>query len=105
MFAPSMKQLFSSLNSAEAGLLKNLVEEEGVPCTLRNEQLTTPAASELWTELWVVNDEDYPKAKAVLDDWKHPAPPLAGPWVCPACGETSEGQFASCWKCGKAKEG
>jgi hypothetical protein len=29
---------------------------------------------------------------------------IGKPWKCPKCGEMSEPQFDSCWKCGTARE-
>jgi hypothetical protein len=29
---------------------------------------------------------------------------VGGPWKCPKCGETSEPQFDSCWKCGTVRK-
>jgi hypothetical protein len=35
--------------------------------------------------------------------FERPAPNPAGPWSCPGCGETLEGQFTECWNCGAAR--
>ncbi|MBI1930435.1 DUF2007 domain-containing protein [Candidatus Poribacteria bacterium] len=96
-----MKKLFTSLNSAEAGLLKDIIESEEIPCFLRNEMLLI-ASGELpvyYPELWILNDEDYEKARKLLNDWLEPQEASRDFWVCPKCGEQIEGQFASCWKC------
>jgi len=71
-----MKQLFSSPNSAEVGLLKSRLESAGIPCELRNEFLTQamPGAS-FDSELWVLDDEHFREASELLAAWKRPVPP------------------------------
>lgn len=104
-----MKKLFtfSPWERPQAGLLKELLEKEGIACLIRNEQLFAAMGeipfTECYPELWVVDDEVYPRAKMLLEGWlkseKAPAP-----WVCPGCGEILEGQFGACWKCGREKD-
>ena len=104
-----MKKLYSFTLSdrAEAGLLKELLEREGVVCLIRNEQLFAALGEipflECFPELWVVDDEVWPRAKSLLDNWfKQEADPLS--WTCLSCDEVLEGQFGACWKCGKARD-
>ena len=33
-----------------------------------------------------------------------PASSASNSWICRVCGEESEGQFTSCWKCGAIRE-
>jgi hypothetical protein len=93
-----MKKLFSSNESAEVELLKNIVEKEDIPCTIQTASGAIPF-TEYYPELWVMNDEDYPRAKLLLDDWLKPPAPPGEPWKCPICGEMIEAQFSTCWKC------
>ncbi len=104
-----MKKLhtFSLADRAEAGLLKELLEREGVVCLIRNEQLFAALGEipflECFPELWVVDDEVWPRAKSLLANWfKQEVDPLS--WTCFSCGEVLEGQFGACWKCGKARD-
>lgn len=105
-----MKKLhtFSVADQAQAGLLKELLEREGVACLVRNEQLFSALGEipflECSPELWVVDNEIWPRAKLLLDGWlKNDETSEA--WQCPSCGESLEGQFGSCWKCGAEREG
>ncbi len=104
-----MKKLhtFSMADRAEAGLLKELLEREGVNCLIRNEQLFAALGEipflECLPELWVVDDEVWPRAKSLLDNWFKQEEDRAD-WICQACGELLEGQFGACWKCGKARD-
>lgn len=90
-----------------AGLLKERLEQEGIACLLRNEELFAAMGEipflELRPELWVLDDEVLPRARLLLEAWLTPA---AGTetWTCKGCGEVLEGQFDACWKCGRARE-
>ena len=104
-----MKKLltFSLAEQAQAGLLKELLQREGVNCIIRNEQLFAALGEipflECSPELWVVDDEVWPRAKALLDGWLKEGEHMT-PWVCPSCEETLEGQFGACWQCGKERQ-
>lgn len=96
-----MKRLFSSPDSAEVGLIKNMLEKAGIRCVERNEQLaqTIPVAP-FQAELWVEQESDYAEAQALLAAWTNPPPAAAPDWVCSRCGELLGRQFSKCWKCG-----
>jgi hypothetical protein len=96
-----MKRLFSTPDSAEMGLLKSRLEEAGIPCLLRNEQISQAIPSAAFSaELWIANDQDYQRAVALCETWRHPSSKTRRAWTCPKCGEKLEGQFSVCWKCG-----
>jgi hypothetical protein len=88
-------------------LLKELLEGEGVACLIRNEELFAAMGEipfiECFPELWVVDDEVYPRARVLLDGWLKRDEPKGEPWVCSGCGETLEGQFGACWNCGRER--
>jgi hypothetical protein len=101
-----MKYIFAAIgkyDGADNDMLKVLLEEAGIPCMIRNENLAM-AMGELplseSPELWIINDDDYPRAKELIENWQNARPEPQDPWVCPQCSETIEGQFTSCWKCG-----
>jgi hypothetical protein len=59
--------------------------------------------------LWLIDDECCARARALLDAFlAPPAPPAPAedpaPWICRACGEPVEGDFAVCWNCSRARE-
>ena len=105
-----MKRLFTFNvgENAQLGLLKDLVEKAFIPCMTRNDYLSAATGgipfTECYPELWILNDEDYPKAKEVLDRWLTPQNERPDSWVCRSCGENIEGQFMSCSKCGTPRE-
>lgn len=105
-----MKKLhtFSLAERAIAGMYKDMLQREGVECLLRNEELFVGLGEipfvECYPELWVVDDDLYPRAISLLkqlmeSESTHPS------WTCSSCGEEIEGQFNSCWKCGLVQGG
>ncbi len=100
-----MKMLFTSPEGPEVGLVKGLLDEAGIPCEVRNENsYASFAAGSFAPELWVLDDADFPKAAELRDAWCQSNAATGDSWICPSCGEKSEGQFASCWKCGTARK-
>lgn len=92
-----------------ASLLKERLAGEGVACLLRNDELST-ALGEIpfvacYPELWVIDEELYPRAQLLLNKWLEESGEDAPAWCCPGCGEQLEGQFHSCWKCGYERSG
>jgi len=98
-----MKRLVKDAPVPEIGLIRGLLERAGIPCVTRNEQLAGALGEipflECDPELWVLHDEDLPRARQILE--AHQAPPLkASRWHCRECGELIDGQFEVCWRCG-----
>lgn len=105
-----MKKLhvFNFQQRAEAGLLKEILANEGIDCLVRNDQLSTALGEipfvECYPELWVVDDETYPRAKLLLNAWLKQQTQAGADWTCPACGEVCESQFGACWACGRSRD-
>lgn len=91
-----------------ANLLKERLAMEGIVCLVRNDELSTALGEipfvECYPELWVVDDEVYPRARVLLDQWLSDMVPREETWQCVRCGEILEGQFESCWQCGRGKD-
>ena len=102
-----MKKVYVSGNSEEVGLLKGVLENEGIGCTVHNDALAIALGDvppqECWRELWVNNDEDAAEAQKVIDNWLQPEASEVSPWKCAGCGETVPGQFSACWSCGAVR--
>ena len=100
-----MKLLFSSPHSPEVGLLKDLLAQAGIPCEVRNENLYSnfPGVP-FQPEIWVLHDDDYPRACEIRNSRAGPSAENRAAWICPVCGEESEGQFEACWNCGTARD-
>jgi hypothetical protein len=100
-----MKQVLTLSESVELELLKNVLEEAGIRCVLKNTQLAQVLPiSPFNAELWVLNDDDLPQALALCQDWFHPKPGDLDMWDCPKCGQWVGSRFDNCWKCGTRRE-
>lgn len=105
-----MKKLhtFGLRERPQAAILKEILGKEGIDCLLRNEHLFAAMGEipmiECFPELWVVDDEAYPRAKLLLKGWLAEDRAGSEPWRCPDCGERLEGQFGACWSCGRPRE-
>lgn len=102
-----MKRVLSSPNPAEVSQLKSVLEDAGITCLVRNEVsaglIGEIPVSEATPELWIENDASLDEALRLKAEWKAGPTTSGGPWVCAQCGQTSDPQFTSCWKCGAAK--
>lgn len=93
------------MDRAELGLLKNMLEEAGIRCGLRNEQLFQALPTALFNvELWVESDNDFQRAQDLCEFWFRPALDARGSWTCAKCGHRHGGQFDSCWRCGAKRK-
>ena len=103
-----MLKLFVSSLLMEVESLKEILEQEGIVCTVKNQQGSSLAGevpfAEVFPELWVVNNDDYPQAQEILESWRQGQPAGVTDWTCPSCGESHEKDFTSCWKCGKERK-
>ena len=94
-----MKMIYTSRNQSEVGLLKTILEQEGIRCNFRNDAIHLSMPYML-PEVWVVNEADYAKAEALVASFQSDPEDEQDAWICKTCGETNEGQFGECWHCG-----
>jgi hypothetical protein len=98
---------FQMHERAQAAMIRDMLEQEGIACLLRNDQLFGAIGEipliECFPELWVVDDEVYPRASLLLKGLLRADESLEG-WTCPRCSEDLEGQFGACWRCGGSRE-
>ncbi|HEX3718017.1 MAG TPA: DUF2007 domain-containing protein [Verrucomicrobiae bacterium] len=68
-----MKWIFSSRDTPQLLRFKKMMEHAEIACVVRSDQLelAMPLAS-LDSELWVLNDEDQPKASGLIKNWSGP---------------------------------
>jgi hypothetical protein len=104
-----MRRLHSAKDPLMIGHLKNVLTAAGIPCVARNIDLISAAGElppvECWPELWVMDDEKYGRAQAVLRKTLAPLRVVKKPWTCAGCSETIEAQFSECWNCGRDRAG
>jgi hypothetical protein len=98
-----LRKVHTAESIVEIAHLRNLLEAEGIACLVRNDRLAGIVGEipfvECWPELWVVENGNYLRAVALVENTLQ-AVPAGDPWRCGRCGETIEGQFAVCWNCG-----
>jgi len=100
-----MKRIATAESLAEIGHYRNVLEQNGIDCVIRNEQLSGALGEvpflECLPELWVLRDTDLQQAERLLTELQTES--VGGKnWKCPKCREDNEAQFAICWNCGKA---
>ncbi|MFT5352126.1 MAG: hypothetical protein ACI909_000503 [Planctomycetota bacterium] len=98
-----MKKVHSAENSIELGFVMGMLEQDGIHCIVRNQNLAGALGEippqECWPEVWITNDIELERAKKIVKFALSPPANSTVPWYC-ACGEKIEGQFTACWKCG-----
>jgi hypothetical protein len=55
-------------------------------------------------ELWIQDDHRLAEALQIKADFQSSTTVIGKDWQCQECGEISESQFTSCWKCGANRE-
>lgn len=103
-----MTPLFTSLKLFEVYHLKNLLAAENIATFVKNEMLSRLAGEIPFTEcapqLCLMRETDRRLAEEILARFRQ-GPPGGAAWTCQQCGETCEGQFSTCWKCGEDRTG
>ena len=96
------------IDGANIQMLKGLLEDVEIRCMIRNEYLSSAMGEipflETSPELWILDDQDYARAREMLETWRTTRIEINDPWACADCRETIEGQFTSCWQCGKERQ-
>ena len=110
-----MKELFRERELETVSFYKQLLENEGIPCLIRNENLTMSGLTdfpipEFFPALNVLHDEDYQRAMEIIRQQLHETrtksagdPDQESP--CPSCGEMNPQNFAQCWSCDSSLSG
>jgi hypothetical protein len=99
-----VKRLATSESLAEIGHLRNVLEQAGIRCMIKNEQLSGALGEipflDCLPELWLLDEAQLDEARGMIEELRSLGPTQSS-WRCPRCDETNEGQFASCWQCGQ----
>lgn len=100
-----MKRVYSSKDTMFLGHLRNILENEGIPCEILRDHLLGTMGGlppvECWAELWILEDTQHEIALEIIKSaLKGDELGRGSPWKCRRCGEEIEGQFMECWKCG-----
>ncbi len=98
-----MKRLINCDSLFQAGHIKNILQQAGIDCLIKNEQLSGGLGEipflDCLPELWILRNKDFERAQSLLKSSCN-ANISGTPWGCMNCGEKNESHFAVCWKCG-----
>jgi len=101
-----MKRVWSGSSLPDTTHFKNLLDQVGIDCFIRNRELGGGLGDlpvfDCSPELWILRDDEESRAAALLRETVHTARTGGPPWRCARCGEDNEAQFAACWRCGNA---
>ena len=99
-----MRKVYASDNGIILGHVRQVLESHAIGCVVRNDFLLGGAGeipiNETWPEVWVTDDRDFERARALVDAVAPEADATDPPWRCVSCEELVEGQFTDCWRCG-----
>jgi hypothetical protein len=108
MHDPEIVEIHAASDTAEAYLLKNLLEQSEIDSQVVGDWLQTgageiPLGIVTAPRIWV-SQLDAVRARRVLEDHfaaRRVVEPvsLASEWTCQKCGETSPPEFQVCWNC------
>jgi hypothetical protein len=102
-----MRRLYQAKDRIEAQFLHDFLDRYCIPTTVLGDYLSGAAGElpvDIYPTVWVIEDEDLPRAQELLTRFREEATVQAGPdWVCPRCGEPVEGGFDMCWNCGHSR--
>jgi hypothetical protein len=86
----------------QAAIWADTLRAAGIRCEVRNTALSGALGEipflECAPQVWLIDDADEYRAREILQSLRRPA--CGAAWRCASCGEVSEPQFGSCWKCG-----
>lgn len=105
-----MRVIYSARTLAEANLVKDLLEAEGIEGVVQGEHLTAlnPVVPESGPVVCLVNESDLARAEKIVSEFERRARRAESgnrSWICGTCGETSEAAMTQCWNCGATRKG
>jgi len=95
--------LYTCENLIEAQQIMHALEEHNIEAQLINQNLSGAMGeipfTETWPKIHLVNEQDEPEARKILEDLKELEKKSTRDHFCNKCGERNPGNFASCWNC------
>lgn len=99
-----MKRVYTNDNIVVVQNVRNVLALSSIESFVKNEHTVPVGAhhgiNNIFHELWILNDEDYKKASAIIEN-EIENPRSRDAWICSNCNEDNEGSFEICWKCQK----
>ena len=101
-----MKKLYTHENRMIVFNLRNVLEDEGISCSIINEYASGGAgdlaAFDTWPELWVNDIKQFGKAEEIMQKIVYDQ--TDNFWYCAGCQEKNGAAFEICWKCGRSPD-
>lgn len=98
-----MRRLYDAADLPQAQLLVDHLATEGIPARIFNTNAQGGLGEipfiNAYPQVWVDDEGDFSRARAVVERLERPAPETAAR-SCHACGEENPGAFEVCWACG-----
>ena len=109
-----LKRVYSSASLWEAREILALLQQQGIPATLLNENMAAlpgvlpfNAGMTVDAEVWVLDDDLADRCARLIAEFQAAASPqVTGSdvaWQCAACGEGNPTGFDLCWACGQSR--
>ena len=103
-----MHRLYQARDRIEAQFLADFLDRHLIAARVLGDYLSGAAGElplDVYPTVWVLEDEDLPRARELLARFLGQASSEPGPsWICPGCGERVEAGFDLCWNCGRSRE-
>jgi len=98
-----MKLIYTHENRLLVSNVKNILENAGIPVTLKNEFVGSASGDlsplSTWPEVWVLNEIDYDHAMRLVNKTLNNE--SNDEWICANCKESNSVTFDLCWNCQK----
>lgn len=98
-----MKQIYIAANLPDAHLVRNMLEQAGIPAHIFNANaigaLGDLPMSAAYPQVWIAQIHQEQHARSVVAEYSRATPPLDAK-ACSRCGEANPGEFELCWSCG-----
>jgi len=98
-----MIKVFEDFDIMLVGHYQSVLESNDIATFMKNQFGTSGAGElpfvEVIPQLWILNEADAERAKALIDELSDDANLPSGAWDCPACNTPQEAAFTHCWKC------
>ena len=96
-----MKLIYTNENRIMVLNVKNILMSHGLDVVLNNEFASSASGGlapfDTWPEVWLLNNDDFDKAKKVIDSIALES--NLDNWHCKNCQEENNQSFDFCWNC------
>jgi len=96
-----MKLIYTNENRIMVLNVKNVLMSHGLAVVLNNEFASSASGGlapfDTWPEVWLLNNDDFDKAKKVIDSITLES--NLDNWHCKNCQEENNQSFDFCWNC------